>query len=106
MTNDCLTLWHPAFLQLGKTLDECAKKYRGFCQRYKPKLKTASKSYWGSKLLAGQKVHKGKRKCSPGQLALPICNIGQCQVSESPELAEVVQKFVLANRGCRFDLRV
>ncbi|MCC5628754.1 hypothetical protein [Nostoc sphaeroides] len=71
--------------------------------RYKPKLKTASKSYWGSKLLAGQKIHKGDRKCSPGQLALPI---GQCQVSSSPELAEVVQKFVLANRDGRFDVRV
>ncbi|MEH1834882.1 MAG: hypothetical protein V7L29_23190 [Nostoc sp.] len=43
-----------AFLQLGKRLDEYAKKYCGFCQRYKPKLKTAKLSYWGSKLLAGQ----------------------------------------------------
>ncbi|MEH1875036.1 hypothetical protein [Nostoc sp.] len=59
LTNDGLTLWHPAFLQLGKTLDESAKKYHRFCQRYKPKLKTASKSYWGSKLLAGYKIHDG-----------------------------------------------
>jgi hypothetical protein len=42
------------FYNWAKRDYESAKKYRGFCQRYKPKLKTASKSYWGSKLLAGQ----------------------------------------------------
>ncbi|MEH2360784.1 hypothetical protein [Nostoc sp.] len=49
------------------------------------------------------KLYNGDRKSSPSQLALPIV---QCQVSERPELAEVVQKFVQANRGCRFDVRV
>ena len=70
LTVDGLTQWHPAFLELGKTLDECAKKYRGFCQRYKPKAKPAKLSCWGSKLLAGHKIsrNKGKHKCSPGQL--------------------------------------
>ncbi|WP_414588786.1 hypothetical protein [Scytonema sp. PCC 10023] len=29
LTNDGLTQWHPAFLGLGKTLDECARRYRG-----------------------------------------------------------------------------
>jgi hypothetical protein len=59
-------------VMLGKTLDECAKKYRGFCQRYKPKPKPACKSYWGSKLLAGHKISRsqGKHKYSPGQLTL------------------------------------
>jgi hypothetical protein len=28
LTDDGLTQWHPAFLQLGSTLDECAQKYR------------------------------------------------------------------------------
>ena len=37
LTDDGLTQWHPAFLQLGSTLEECAQKYRGFCQKYKPK---------------------------------------------------------------------
>ena len=37
--DDGLTQWHPAFLSLGKNLDECAEKYRGFCKKYKPKPK-------------------------------------------------------------------
>jgi hypothetical protein len=64
-------------------------------QRYKPKAKPASKSYWGSKLLAGFKVSKGKHKCSVGQLTL----WAQCQVSERPEVTQVVEKFVWANRA-------
>ena len=97
LTFDGLTQWHPAFLGLGKTLDECAKKYRGFCQRHKPKAKPACLSNWGSKLLAGHKIsrNKGKHKSSPGQLTL----WGQCQVLECPQVAEVVKKFVLANRA-------
>jgi putative transposase len=97
LTNDGLTQWHPAFLQLGKTLDECAKKYRGFCQRHKPKPKPASKSNWGSKLLAGHKIsrNKGKHKSSPGQLTL----WEQCQVLDRPLVAVVVDKFIQANRA-------
>ncbi|WP_242053742.1 hypothetical protein [Nostoc sp. FACHB-888] len=30
LSNDGITQWHPAFLQLGRTLDECAAIYRGF----------------------------------------------------------------------------
>lgn len=91
LTVDGLTQWHPAFLELGKTLDECAKKYRGFCQRYKPKAKPAKLSCWGSKLLAGHKIsrNKGKHKCSPGQLNL----FEQCQVSESPQVPEVLKTY-------------
>ncbi|MEH2320652.1 hypothetical protein [Nostoc sp.] len=39
LTDDGITQWHPAFLALGRTLSECAAKYRGFCKRYKPKPK-------------------------------------------------------------------
>ncbi|MEA5536275.1 hypothetical protein [Crocosphaera sp. XPORK-15E] len=39
LTDDGLTQWHPAFLQLGNSLEDCARKYKGFCQRYKPKEK-------------------------------------------------------------------
>jgi putative transposase len=28
LTDDGLTQWHPAFLQLGNSLEDCAKKYR------------------------------------------------------------------------------
>ena len=64
LTDDGLTQWHPAFLQLGQTLDECAQKYRGFCQRYKPKPngKSASISHWGSKLLAGKRRMPHRRE--------------------------------------------
>ncbi|MGB3532857.1 MAG: transposase [Microcoleaceae cyanobacterium] len=70
LTDDGLTQWHPAFLQLGHSLDECARKYRGFCNRYKPKSKPARKCHWGNKLLAGIQINprtskgterKGKR---------------------------------------------
>lgn len=44
---------HPAFLRLGNSLEECARKYKGFCQKYKPKRKNPSKCHWGSRLLAG-----------------------------------------------------
>ncbi|GAX42605.1 hypothetical protein NIES4075_36070 [Tolypothrix sp. NIES-4075] len=59
LTNDGLTKWHPAFLSLGKSLEECAARYRGFCKKYKPKPKPERSYHWGSKLLP--KVVKGKR---------------------------------------------
>jgi putative transposase len=53
LTDDGLTEWHPMFLELGQSLDECAEKYRRFCNNYKPKSKTAHarKSSWGSRFL-------------------------------------------------------
>lgn len=73
------------------------KKYRGFCQRYKPKIKTARTSTWDSKLLAGKKLSRKlhhRDKSSPGQL-----DIWQCQVSEPTDLTRVAKKFVRANRA-------
>jgi putative transposase len=92
--NDGLTQWHPAFLALGKTLDECAARYRGFCKKYKPKPKPESKNHWGSKLLAGLKVtgKKGK-KHSPGQMRLPWDDWEEA----SDEVKAVAEKFVFAN---------
>ncbi|MGB7440134.1 MAG: transposase [Coleofasciculaceae cyanobacterium] len=94
LSNDGLTEWHPAFLKLGKTLDECAKKYRGFCRKYKPKPKPEKRYHWGSKLLP--KVLKGKgkgKKSSPGQMKLPW---DTWEAADS-EIREVAEKFVLAN---------
>ena len=34
LTDDGLTPWHPAFLQLSATLDGCARRYRQFCRDY------------------------------------------------------------------------
>jgi putative transposase len=96
LTDDGLTQWHPAFLSLGKTLDECAKKYRGFCRKYKLQPKPEKRSHWGSRMLAGMKVEAkpAKKRSSPGQMSLPW---NQCQVSESPFVQEVAERFVKAN---------
>jgi putative transposase len=86
-------VWHPAFLQLGKTLDECAAKYRGFCKKYRPQPKPEKRNYWGSRLLVGM-VMKGKpKKSSPGQMRLPWA---EWEVSET-EVHAVAQKFTQAN---------
>jgi putative transposase len=60
--------------------------YKGFCQRYKPKEKTPTRSHWGSKLLAG--VHlseKGSTTTNPKKSKSRLVQT-PCQVSESPEL--------------------
>lgn len=92
LTDDGLTEWHPAFLSLGKSLDECARKYRGFCQRYKPKPKPEKRYRWGSKLLP--KVTRGNgKKTSPGQMRLPWDD----WTAPEAEIREVAEKFVRAN---------
>jgi putative transposase len=68
LTSDGITQWHPAFLSLGRTLEECAAKYRGFCKKYKPKAKPEKRYHWGSKLLPKVAKRKGKKKTSPGQM--------------------------------------
>ncbi|WP_414622353.1 hypothetical protein [Calothrix sp. CCY 0018] len=93
LTNNGITQWHPAFLSLGKSLEECAARYRGFCKKYKPKPKPEKSYHWGSKLLP--KVAKGKRKnkTSPGQMRLPW---DDWEVVDS-EVSQVAEKFVMAN---------
>jgi len=44
---DGLSAWHPAFLRLGWTLDECARRYERFCWRYRPEAKEQRRSGWG-----------------------------------------------------------
>ena len=92
LTNDGLTKWHPAFLSLGKTLDECAKNYRGFCRKYKPRHKPEKRSRWGSRFLPKVKKKK-KNKASPGQTRLPWADW------ELPSnlVVEVARQLVLAN---------
>ncbi|MGB5633803.1 MAG: transposase, partial [Waterburya sp.] len=115
LTDDGLTQWHPAFLRLGSSLEECARKYKGFCQRYKPKeKKTPNRCHWGSKLLVG--VHlssvSGRIPMFEGECHSPLQNATvpthntkksqsrltspSCQVSESPELTGVVHQFITA----------
>ena len=92
--DDGLTTWHPAFLALGRTLDECAAKYRSFCRKYKPKAKAEKHYCWGNQFLP--KVIKGKgksKKTSPGQMRLPWDNWEET----NPEIVEVAEKFIFAN---------
>ncbi|MGK7871759.1 MAG: transposase [Xenococcaceae cyanobacterium] len=91
LTDDGLTQWHPAFLSLGKTLDECARKYREFCKKYKAKPKPEKRYCWGEKFLP--KLLKKKNKASPGQMKLPWAT---WEVVDS-EVRQVAEKFVYAN---------
>jgi putative transposase len=93
LSDDGLTQWHPAFLALGKTLEECAAKYRGFCKKYRTQPKPESKNHWGSRLLAGLVVRGKPKKSSPGQMALPWA---QWEAPDS-EVQAVAEKFVFAN---------
>jgi putative transposase len=93
LSNDGITQWHPAFLQLGRTLEECAAKYRRFCKKYKPKAKPEKRNYWGSRFLPSmKKSSKGKK--SPGQMSLPW---DKQKVTESTDVQDVAEKFIHAN---------
>ena len=47
LKDDGLTVWHPAFLKLERTLDACASVYAAFCKRYQSKAKPNLRSRWG-----------------------------------------------------------
>ncbi len=114
LTNDDLTQWHPAFLQLGSSLSDCAPKYRGFCKRYNPKSKPARKCHWGNKLLAGLDLKGGKgtreevkssSSSSPAEPSPPLPSRQRCQVSESPMVSAIVAQFIRANQAPRREER-
>ncbi|WP_335068829.1 hypothetical protein [Nostoc sp.] len=80
---------------MGKTLDECAAKYRGFCKKYRPQAKKETRNYWGSKLLLGLKAKaKAKvKKSSPGQMRLPWDE----WEATNQEIEKVASRFIFAN---------
>ncbi len=94
LSDDGITQWHPAFLSLGKSLDECAAKYRKFCHKYKPKPKPEKSYSWGRKLLPKVLSARERKKRSPGQMSLPFWDDWE---ATSGEIREVAEKFVLAN---------
>lgn len=94
LTQDGLTQWHPAFLELGASLDECAEAYKRFCVRYRPKPKAERKSTWGRQLLKGLIPKKGKHRPSPGQKEL----WDNTRVSERDAVKQVAEKFIEANK--------
>jgi putative transposase len=91
--DDGITTWHPAFLSLGRTLDECAAKYRGFCKKYRPQPKPEKRNHWGSKFLSGMKPQPKGKKSSPGQLKLFWDDVSM----NNEEIQQVAAKFVKAN---------
>jgi putative transposase len=103
LSDDGLTTWHPAFLSLGENLEECAKKYRDFCYKYKSQEKQPKKFYWGSKLLPKLTV-KSKKKSSKHQHLQKSTERNEEAKKEyeiwrenNPEITEVAEKFILAN---------
>lgn len=66
LSDDGLTEWHPAFLAMGRSLDDCQKRYQRFCQRYSPKKKEARRCSWGSRLFP-LALPKNSRRAFPGQ---------------------------------------
>jgi putative transposase len=46
--DDGFSVWHPAYLRLGPTLDICARRYRQFCRRYRPQAKPQAWPRWGA----------------------------------------------------------
>ena len=51
-------------MTLGETLDDCARKYKGFCQKYQPKSKSSKRFFWGNVLLPKltQRTKKSQNK--------------------------------------------
>jgi hypothetical protein len=90
LSEDVLTQWHPAFLTLGETLDECSARYRNFCRQYRPETKPKPRdtSGWGS-----QRLPQLSRRWRSEPSESPVLPGFGCQVTAPrfpPELAAVV----------------
>lgn len=94
LTDDGLTQWHPAFLELADNLDGCAEKYKNFCNRYKPRTKSDRRSHWGSNFLP--KILKLKpQQESKGQMLLPWAQ--RAQTLDLDDIVTAALDFVRAN---------
>jgi putative transposase len=58
-------------------MDGCAQKYKGFCNKYKPKQKTPKKSHWGSRLLGGITLNFEKRSSQKTKKCIRSVNWGK-----------------------------
>jgi len=98
LVDDGLTQWHPAFLQLGDTLEACAARYRAFCQRYlTPHKSGGRRSRWGVQWLP--RLPRRQRD-DTASAQLPLWET-RCQVEPGdtpPEAVfNVADRFVQAN---------
>jgi REP element-mobilizing transposase RayT len=97
---DGISEWHPSFLQLASSLQECAKKYGGFCKTYHPSKKKATNYHWGSTMLrrVAEKGKTKKNKVSPGQHVLPFAfDVRRNQIPD--DWQQLAWNFRKANRG-------
>ena len=93
LSEDGLTQWHPAFLTLAETLDECSARYRNFCRQYRPesKPKPRDTSGWGSQRLPQLSRRRGSEP--PDSPVLPGfgCQVTAPRFPPPPEMAAVVR---------------
>ena len=88
LKDDGLTVWHPAFLKLERTLDACASVYAAFCKRYQSKAKPNPRSRWGVWQLWGSSARKVIRR------AFSTMDLG----SERTRLTSLVDRTPLASK--------
>ena len=98
LTDDGITQWHPAFLELGNSLDECARKYKGFCQRYRPKKKKQTVNSWGSRRYGQIKLSKTPKPTPLGQMKLPFAHHSPTTTIIQPDINQATLPFIKANR--------
>ena len=105
LTDDGITQWHPAFLRLGQSLDECAQRYRRYCRKYDVTRKAGGKrSAWGRVWLPELK----KRTRHP-EASGPLLPFGGdwCQVQNQQNAPESVREvgicFTRANESAWSD---
>jgi putative transposase len=104
--DDGLSVWHPAYLRLGPTLDICARRYRLFCRRYRPEPKAQPRPRWGGwrlwlaieprrdpaqgSLFGHGARYRGGRKPEAGAFRLAVLR---------PAVLDAVERFVAVNRA-------
>ena len=65
-----MTAWHPQFLRLGRSVEECAVRDRRLCRRYRPADRPETRSIgWGGRTLLGGLMGEMARKASFGRHA-------------------------------------
>lgn len=98
LSDDRLTEWHPAFLTMGQSLDECAARYRAFCRRYIATHKSGGRqSNWGTRQFPDNNKSRYMARSAQKQPEL----WQRCQVTTAfPGLEQAYQvsnRFISAN---------
>ena len=71
LSDDGLTDWHPVFLRLGRSLAECAARYRAFCRGHRIETKPGGRrSAWARRWLPDVRSGRRKPQSVPGQMGL------------------------------------